>query len=222
MSRLEARYLLTLLKLASAGAIEVSRQLTSKQLARELGVSQQTAARWLIELEKRGLIERSFGPKGQSVKLAHAGVLALRSLHQELAEILRPRPLSVELKGRVVTGLGEGKYYVSQEGYRRQFKRELGFDSYPGTLDVKLDRTSLESRAILEGAPGKLIGGFTTSERSFGQVKCFPATLADIEVAVVMPARTHHVDTIELISPVNLRRKLGLKDGDIVRVEVRI
>ena len=222
MSRLEARYLSALLKLARAGAIEISRQLTSKQLARELGVSQQTAARWLIELEKRELIERSFSPKGQSVKLTHAGMLALRSLHQELAEILRPRPRLIELKGRVVSGLGEGKYYVSQEGYRRQFKRELGFDSYPGTLDIKLDRASLESRAILEGAPGKLIEGFTTSERSFGQVKCFPATLANIEAALVMPARTHHVDTVELIAPVNLRRRLGLKDGDTVRVEVRI
>jgi len=222
LSRLEAECLLTLLELARAGVTEVPRQVTSGELARKLGVSQQTAARWLVRLEERGFIKRSFGPRGQSVGLSHAGVLAVRSLYWELAEILSARPRAIELVGQVVPGLGEGSYYVSQEGYRHQFKRELGFDPYPGTLDIKLDRSSLKLRAVLEGAGGKLIRGFTTPERSFGQVKCFPATLAGVEAAVVMPARTHHVDTIDLISPVNLRRKLKLKDGDTVRVEVRI
>ena len=195
--------------------------MTSGQLARSLGVSQQTAARWLVELEGLGLIKRSIGARGQSIRLSPAGTLALRSLQRELAGILS-KPRSIELTGRVVSGLGEGRYYICQEGYRSQFKRELGFDPYPGTLDVKLDRASLEPRALLEGERGKLIEGFVTPERSFGQVKCFPASLAGVEVAAVIPARTHHDDVIELISPVNLRRKLRLRDGDTVRIEVKI
>jgi len=219
---LEVRHLPTLLELARAGAREGPLQLTSGELARKLGVSQQTAARWLVELETRGLIKRSVGARKQSIHLSEAGIRALRSLQQELAVALAAGPRVVQLTGRVVSGLGEGSYYMCQEGYRSQFKRELGFDPYPGTLDVKLDAPSLERRATLEGAGGRLIEGFATPERSFGQVKCFQATLAGIEAAVVMPARTHHVDTIELISPVNLRRKLKLKDGDTVRVEVGI
>jgi riboflavin kinase len=70
--------------------------------------------------------------------------------------------------------------------------------------------------------PGKHIEGFTTPERTFGPVKCFSAKLRGVKVAIVMPSRTHLTDVVELIAPKNLRKKLGLKDGDRVKLEVRV
>ena len=200
----------------------IPRTFTTVELARKLGVSQPTVARRLAELQRSGLISRSPGPKGQRIQLTPAGLAALRSLHQELSSILNGKPRILELTGRVVSGYGEGSYYMSQKGYRRQFKRELGFDPYPGTLDVKLDVHSLELRSLLLELPGKQIEGFRAPERTFGSVKCFPATLQGIRAAVVFPARSHHTDVIEVIAPKNLRRSLKLEDGDVVKIEVSV
>lgn len=214
------RYLPLLLELARVGAHIAPHKLTSKEFAHRLKVSQQTAARWLMELEARGLIKREPGPRGQSIRLTRAGLAALRSVYRDLSSIFGARPQVLELEGRVISGLGEGKYYMQQEGYRRQFKRELGFKPYPGTLDIKLDKASLELKAMLPELPGKWIEGFETPERTFGPVKCFPAKLLGMEVALALPSRSHHSDVIEIVAPKNLRKSLKLKDGDSVKVEV--
>jgi len=212
----------TLMVLAKEGAHSGSLKLSLSWLARRLNVSRQTAARQLIELENRGLIKRELIPKGQSVRLTTAGLAALRSVHRELDAILGEKPRKLELVGQVVSGVGEGSYYVGQAGYRQQFKQKLGFEPYPGTLDLKLDKASLELRASLMELPGRQIGGFSTSERTFGPVKCFPATLRGTKIAVILPSRSHYSDVIELIAPKNLRRSLKFSDGDVVKVEVII
>jgi riboflavin kinase len=211
-----------LLELARAGAHKAPHQLTTGELASRLGVSQPTAARKLAALQRRGLITRELGPRGQKVRLTSAGLATLRSVHKELDAILEEKPRVLELSGQVVSGVGEGSYYIGQEGYRKQFKRELGFDPCPGTLDLKLDEASLELRATLLELPSKQIEGFSTPERTFGPVKCFPATLRGAKVAVVLPSRSHYSDLIELIAPRNLRRSLKLSDGDAVKVKVMI
>lgn len=216
------RDLPVLLELARAGAHLAPRQLTTEELARRLGISQPTAARRLADLQERGLIARRLGPRGRGISLTSAGLAALRSLHSELGATLGEKPRAMELVGQVVSGLGEGSYYMSQEGYRRQFKRELGFEPYPGTLDIRLDKTSLGFRATLSELPGKRIEGFKVPERTFGPVVCFPAILRGTQVAVILPSRGHHTDVIELVAPKNLRKSLRLADGDTVKVEVRI
>ena len=42
------------------------------------------------------------------------------------------------LKGIIFTGLGEGAYYMSLEGYKKQFKKHLNFIPYPGTLNLRM------------------------------------------------------------------------------------
>lgn len=219
---MKAWHLPVLLELARVGAHAVPCRLTSAELARRLGTSQQTAARWLVELEREGLIKREPGPRGQSVQLASTGLAAIRSIYHDLDAIFRAKPRALKLVGRVVSGLGEGSYYIRQEGYRRQFKRALGFDPYPGTLDLKLDKESLELREMLQDMPGKRIEGFTTPERTFGPVKCFNAKLRGATVAIVLPFRTHLTDVIEVIASKNLRKRLGLADGDRVKLEVKV
>ncbi|MEM1537956.1 MAG: DUF120 domain-containing protein [Candidatus Nezhaarchaeales archaeon] len=42
------------------------------------------------------------------------------------------------LEGEVFTGLGEGAFYVTREGYRSQFIEKLDFDPFPGTLNLRI------------------------------------------------------------------------------------
>lgn len=195
-------------------------KLSLSWLASQLNVSRQTAARWLLELEDQGLIKRAVRPSGQSVRITPAGLAALRLMHRELKAIFRLKPHSFKLAGQIISGVGEGSYYMSKRGYREQFERELGFDPYPGTLDIKLDEASLESKAVLMQLPGRQVEGFKTSERTFGQVKVFPAKLKGKKAALILPLRGYYTDVVELIAPKKLRESLKLDDGDVVQVEV--
>jgi riboflavin kinase len=123
------------------------------------------------------------------------------------------------LSGKLITGLGEGQYYISLDGYRTQFIEKLGFDPYPGTLNVRLDTNSIDIRKKI--AQSISISGFTDQNRTFGKGSCFRVRISDIEGAVITPERTHYPeDIIEIIAPVNLREHLELKDGTNINVEV--
>ncbi len=214
----------TLLVLAEIGAGAGDIDITTSELAARAGYSQQTASRHLIELERAGLIKRAVSKKGCKIRITPSGLDALRSVYMSLKKVLEPAmPPYLVMRGVVFTGLGEGAYYVTREGYRKQFVEKLGFDPYPGTLNLRLvDEESLRARRELDYYPGIEIEGFTAEGRTFGSGKCFRAVVNDeIEAALVIAHRTHYgPSVIELISPVCLREKLGLKDGDLVKVKV--
>ncbi len=126
------------------------------------------------------------------------------------------------LKGIVVSGSGEGKYFLSLEGYRRQIKKRLGFEPYPGTLNVLLDDESVERKALLVLRKPIMIEGFMENGRRYGEVLAFPAKVGEVwPSAVIMPTRTHHPPSIvEVIAPVMLRKVLNLNDGDEIIIKV--
>jgi len=214
----------TLLALAELGATSSEVEITTLGLAKKLGCSQQTASRHLIELEKADLISRTVTKRGCRIRITGRGIEVLREVYMSLRRVLEEAlPPYLIIRGVVFTGLGEGAYYVTREGYRKQFVEKLGFEPYPGTLNLRLvDDESLRVRRELDLYPGIEIEGFTGEGRTFGAGKCFRAIVNDeIEAAVVIAYRTHYgPSVIELISPVCLRDKLGLKDGDMVKVKV--
>lgn len=115
-----------------------------------------------------------------------------------------------KLKGKIVTGLGKGQYYISRDGYRRQFYLKLGFDPSPGTLNLKLAEPFLQPEA-----DSIKIEGFIDESGTFGGCKCYRVMIGDIMGAIVRPERSNYPpDLIEVIAPVNLRKALNLKDGD--------
>ena len=44
------------------------------------------------------------------------------------------------IDGTVVTGLGEGAFFMSMDHYKKEIKNKLGFDAYPGTLNIKISK----------------------------------------------------------------------------------
>ena len=120
-------------------------------------------------------------------------------------------------------GLGEGAYYVGKELYRKQIVEKLGFEPYPGTLNLKLSSDyDIKTRMELDAYPAIEVKGFQNEDRSFGLVKCYPVMIGnEVKGALVTALRSHYdASVLEIIAPVCLRKALCLKDGHKVKVEV--
>jgi len=178
-----------------------------------IGSSPQTASRRLSALEEEGYIARVVSNEGQRVRITDEGVLRLKSEYRDYQKIFEDLQV-VKIKGRVASGLGEGQYYISREGYRTQFSDELGFDPSPGTLNLLLDEPF-----ALNDAESIRIEGFCDEGRTFGACRCRLVKIDGIKGAIVRPERTSYpTSLLELIAPVNLREALSLSDGDEVEV----
>lgn len=223
---LECRHLFTLLKLAEMGAYKRTAKISTEYLAGKLGTSQQTASRYLIELERRGWIKRNITHDGCLIKIDSTGSAELEKLFSNLRLLMETTyPPSLTLEGTVFTGLGEGAYYIGKEHYRKQFVEKLGFDPYPGTLNLKITGDyDVKARGELEAYPAIEIEGFKNSDRTFGLVKCYPALIDNrVKGALVTALRSHYDSSVlEIIAPVCLRKHLDIKDGNKVKVEVTI
>lgn len=202
-----------LLELAGRGADKEFTQVSTAEVGRSIGRSQQTASRLLVFMEAKGLIERRRKGKNQLVRITQRGMSELRELHGALSRIFE----GYVIEGKVFTGIGEGAYYISQEGYRQQFKKKLGFNPFPGTLNLRVPSSSVEE---LSSRPGLKIESFKTGNRSFGGGRCYRVRIGSTaRGAVFLPDRTHYPsDVLEVISPYNLRETLSLADGDLVRI----
>jgi len=216
---LNFRQLKTLKLLAQRGADKAFIPLTTTQLAAWLGVSQQSASNRLSELRDGGLIERRLGRTNQ-VMLTKDGVGALYDEYNELRAIFEESKGEVELTGTLVSGIGEGKYYITHPGYRGQFKQTLGFVPCHGTFNLRLSPEDLPRFNHLKEKPGMPIEQFVSEGRTFGSGKCFKAKIGGIECAIMIPSRSHYSDVLEVISDKNLRHALNARDGNVVRITI--
>ena len=178
------------------------------------GVSQQSASRHIRAMEERGLIARKLASQGQQLSLTEQGWSTLREEKGRLEGLLdRKTPA---LAGKVASGLGEGAFYVKV--YSSRIAKALGFTPYPGTLNLQVREE--DARRFLSPLRKVTVDGFSTSQRTYGAVHCYPLSIQRrVHGAALVPDRTAHKrDTLELIAPVFLRKALNLKDGQTVEV----
>jgi riboflavin kinase len=192
--------------------------LSTSSLALRFSISQQSASRKLREFERLGLIARKPTPYGTEVSLTDEGRAFLKQVCSSSKAALSGRNGRDFIAGKVCSGPGKGSYYTSLPRYREQFTAKLGFLPFKGTLNLRTDPSGLER--ILAGRLPVVIGGFSTKKRSFGSIRCFPALVGKkAKAAIIFPERSNNPDgTIELISPVNLRKELSLTDSSEVKV----
>jgi len=212
--------------LALRGAVRRPVHVSSGQLAAELGVGQQSGARYLLELADRGLVERRLVRGGQMVALLPP---ARDLLRREFADynLIFDAQLEVTLAGVLETGLGEGGYYISRDGYTAQFETLLGWTPYKGTLNLRVGEAGTPELEAIRAAEGMLVDGFEEGGRTFGRAWLFPASVSnggrsESQCALITPKRTHYRRVIELISPKYLRGRLGVEDGQELSVTVRL
>jgi riboflavin kinase len=194
---------------------------SSQTLADTLCTSPQTASRRLKALESQRLITRALNPDGQHITVTKAGEDQLRREYADYCRLFAGEGGHYTLSGVVVNGLGEGRYYMSLEPYKKQFLRHLGFEPYPGTLNLRLAGCDIPTRKKIEALTWIPIEGFLAEGRTFGSVRCLPCRINDIPCGIVVPGRSHYPeDIIEVIAAIGLRDALGVKENDRVSVEV--
>jgi riboflavin kinase len=206
------------------GAWNRTVKVSTEYLAEKMRMSQQTASRHLIEMEREGWIKRTITPEGCLIKITESGIAELKKIYSSLKTVIEASyPPSVTLEGILFSGLGEGAYYVTRDGYRKQFIEKLGFDPYPGTLNLKLTSDyDMKTRSELETYPAIEVQGFKNETRTYGPVRCFPAVINNRVKGAVLSAMRSHYDSsvLEIISSDYIRSKLKLKDGNKVKVEI--
>ena len=225
MSELKIQHLLTLSFLLTKGAKHNYVTITTSSLGKNIKKSQQAASKHLLELEQNLFIERIVSGRNISVKITSKGFSEMVKLSAILQKSLDSSPSHVILKGILVSGMGEGAYYMGLKGYTKQFKPKIGYIPFLGTLNVKLDQKihqeAIKQFEILEGIK---IKSFSDDKRTYGWVKCFPAKLNNsINCELIILERTHHdASIIELISKVCIRETGKLKDGSKVSIKIPI
>jgi riboflavin kinase len=127
---------------------------------------------------------------------------------------------SKNIIGRVVSGKGEGRYYMSLPPYKEKFKNILGFEPYEGTLNIKLEQEIDLNRLN----PIEIDDFYYNGTKYYG-VRMIPVKIHAknycVDGAIVFPKKTEHSkNIIELISPIKLRKYLSLKNNDIIKISI--
>jgi len=210
----------SLLELALINAAQRPIQVSATEFAKRLGTSPMTASRRLKELEDAGLITRMLSGRSQAITITEKGSAVLKEQYLAYKSVFESKPV-VEMSGTIVSGLGEGRYYLSIRGYTKQFEERLGFLPYAGTLNVKLDDESASTRVRLDNLTPIYISSFKTSNRTYGGIKCYRALIGGIDGAVIVPDRSHYNnDVIETVARVSIKETLNVGNGDFIEVAI--
>ena len=122
------------------------------------------------------------------------------------------------LNGVVVRGLGEGAFFMSMQHYQKEIKKKLGFNAYPGTLNLKVSKKQAD---LLKKIAPVRINGYKSGSKTFGGANCYKAKIKNINGSIIVPDLTKHKSVIEFIAPVHLKSELKIKDGDEIKVELQ-
>jgi riboflavin kinase len=127
------------------------------------------------------------------------------------------------IAGRVFSDRGEGARFVALGWVRAALQERLGFDPYPGTLNLRLETEEARQawRAFLAREAGLPL---PPGSPGFCRARLFPARLlaanGSASGAVLLPeVEGYPGEKIEVVAPVRLKERLGLADGDPVTLE---
>jgi riboflavin kinase len=213
----------TLIKITSLQKADGVIYLTTSSLGKLLKCSQQTASRRIQELVNSNYINRILSKDGQRIILTPLALKKLRETHQTLHKFFHPLDVEpVTIHGRIIRGLGEGAYYMSFEEYWTPIERKLGFEPYPGTLNIRVNPEDIDFIHQLESFMPIVIDGFKKDNRSFGGLTCYHAIIKKTKGALIFAERTSHEENIvEFIAPIHLRSRYKLKDNDSITITIK-
>ena len=118
--------------------------------------------------------------------------------------------------GKVVSGMGNFSFWI--EKLHDYYFRKTGMHFYPGTLNVELEQPYSLPKDVIR-LEGHEYGGTVS-------VSMVPCTIEGRKAFLLRTdlneqGRGHHPKTIiEIATEVRLRDALGLKDGDVVVIEI--
>src|SRR6187200_1374117 len=227
MSNITLQHIVILSELLLCGAKNNFVELTTNEIAKKIKRSQQLASKELLDLEFFGCIKRNKKSKKYTIKVTEKGYQQVYDHFLFLKTAVESFKHVIDFEGHIITGMGEGAYYMSLNGYKKQFKEKLGYEPYPGTLNIKLlDQIFMNSRREISRYPSIFINGFSDNSRTYGWAKCYKANINEGIVnnaSVIVLERTHYDDSmLEVIAPISIKETIGIKNGDEISLKIHI
>ena len=127
-----------------------------------------------------------------------------------------------EIRGRLASGIGQGRHFTRLPWAREQFVARLGIDPFPGTLNIVVDDPdSMPVWVRLRRTPGIRMENPNDGPHDC-DARCYPVSVEGrIAGAIVYPeVESYPPAQIEVIAAVDLRAALGVEDGDPVRLAI--
>ncbi|MEM4368675.1 MAG: DUF120 domain-containing protein, partial [Candidatus Anstonellales archaeon] len=134
------------------------------------------------------------------------------------------------VKGRVFSGFGEGKIFLSLDFYKNAIKSITKFEPYPGTLNIKVLDEYLPNAKLIREMMGFYAKGMKLKSRELGGFHLIPCKIEltntrnkDLikKCYIILPEKTHYnFSVIELISEEHLRSTYEIHDGQILTLIV--
>lgn len=124
----------------------------------------------------------------------------------------------MELTGKLVTGARQASFFTQLEWVMKQCAEKAGFIPYPGTLNLEIVADDL---GLLPGLRNEQGLALQPPDPNFCVATLLPVHIGNYEGAIVVPAEDvtiHNENIIEIMSGIELRRALKLKDGDLVTI----
>ena len=124
----------------------------------------------------------------------------------------------IGFEGTITSGLGKGAVFVSIDYYKDNIREKLGFEPYPGTLNLEVGKGQ---QIQLSAITPIRIESFKKNGKAYGGASCYKIKIDGIDAAIIVPDLTEHEENmIEIVAPVNLKSELKVKDGNKVKIEL--
>lgn len=124
----------------------------------------------------------------------------------------------MEIRGKIFTGMGVGKEYLSLEPYQKKIKDITGFEPFAGTLNLRCKQEGVES--FLDSLEAERIDSFTFEGDKYSGINVYKVSLQGVDVAILrMDVTDYGSEVVEVVANDNLREELDLEDGDEVKLQ---
>lgn len=120
------------------------------------------------------------------------------------------------ISGTVVTGTRRAAFFTRLDWVKNQCLDRLGFEPYPGTLNILLAEPDRQVMTEIQKLPGVPL---VPSEGDYCLSLVYPVQIGNIPGAIILPeesVRLHGRGIVEILAPVCLREILHVQDGDQV------
>lgn len=126
--------------------------------------------------------------------------------------------VNFKVRGEIVSGKQEAGYFMSLTWVRTQCTTGLGFEPYPGTLNVRVNQDILQ---VLKTTAKDIGFRLVPEAEGFCDAYCLELTIGGYAGAVVFPNVSGcYSEIVEVIGPVKFKEALGVKDGDEIEITV--
>lgn len=129
------------------------------------------------------------------------------------------------VKGVVFSDLGRAGAFLGIDWVREAIRERVGFDPYPGTLNMRADGADLDRWEQVRQHGGKIVlpspdPAFCNAFLFTGFVEGWESATGSRErAAVVVPeVREYPADKLEIIAAVSLKQAHSVRDGDELTV----